>query len=467
MKKGLSTEIILTIGILIAVGIALLQLRGVFYMQQKSSEKSLVSDFIYDIESIIQKALSTTGNAAFTYKPNLKKYVLEADGNKLTVHDKISGENISLFIDGVEFMPGRVEDNESICIMKKIPIVTTTSITLPPSIQSDPRFCVHTDIDFTGEDFAISQTKNLGVTWIKQLFQWGIVQPNNQNEWNWETFDRWYSKADTEGIKIIPRLHGAPGWAKTEGINSEWGNRPDLDKFDEFGNFVREFVSRYQPEYIEIWNEPNLMNEWTQNGVNPEEYVDLLKVASTAARSVKPDIKIIFGGLASTYTDNNDPHHSMDEFTFLRQSYSYEPNLGSYYDILGHHPYGYHQSPLDRCPDGSNENCWGFDRARLLHDFMVNELGDDKPIMFTEFGWWFDWVNEETQGEYLYQSYQYAMSNWPWVEKMCWWILTYNPQWDNTGAMFDSNRNPRPAYYCYQSLTQASCNHPYIGNCPC
>lgn len=114
MNKAFSSEMILTIGILIASLILLLQLRYLISSQQKIAEKEIVYQFASNIENIIDKAIAITGSAALNYKPILKKY---------SVLDKPSGKNISFVVTSSSLSDNKIKNQDTICIMK------TTSLT--------------------------------------------------------------------------------------------------------------------------------------------------------------------------------------------------------------------------------------------------------------------------------------------------------------------------------------------------
>lgn len=337
-----------------------------------------------------------------------------------------------------------------------------------PPDHGEPKyndFCVHTLM--LPDDYVdiLDHVDALGAKWIKELFLWSVVE-GAPGERNWELYDKWIGEAKSRDIKIIARLQGSPNWAMQGHSSPQWGYRPDKDKYDDFAKFAADFAQRYPDtvKYVEIWNEQNYGYEWSSSGPNPEEYVDLLKAVKSEFDRRGVGAKIIFGGLGATATQSG----FMNEFDFLDRAYSYDSNLGNYYDYLGHHPYGQQGKPDDTCGD-SDKDCWYMDRIKVLY----NHLGDKKPIMVTEFGWWIDWVESERKhGQYLQASYRQLKNKdkYPFVEQACWWVLTNDHKWDKTGNLLKAGGTEgsiRPAYYCYQSLTQASCDHEYIDICPC
>lgn len=118
MRKATTSEMILTVGVLVAVGIILLQLRGVFYTQQKLSQKEAVFVFARGLEDVIDKAMGVTGNAHFTFHPQIKKYKLTIEDNMITIYDKVSKETANFIKIGIDLQPTTMEDFEVIDINK-------------------------------------------------------------------------------------------------------------------------------------------------------------------------------------------------------------------------------------------------------------------------------------------------------------------------------------------------------------
>jgi len=75
MGKAIAgTEVLLTVGILIAVGVTLVELKGVFYGQEVLTQEEVVVQFSRDLENTVDRAISTTGDVAFVYYPRVKNY---------------------------------------------------------------------------------------------------------------------------------------------------------------------------------------------------------------------------------------------------------------------------------------------------------------------------------------------------------------------------------------------------------
>ena len=116
--RGIASEALLTIGVLIAVGVSLLQLKGVFFGQQKMAKEEIVVAFAEDLRNIINEARSSTGNVSFVYYPSIRKYVVKIGENLVKIHDKISKKNATLVVSGANLQRNVFEDSKVIYITK-------------------------------------------------------------------------------------------------------------------------------------------------------------------------------------------------------------------------------------------------------------------------------------------------------------------------------------------------------------
>jgi len=127
MKKAIASETILTVGVLIAVGVTMLQLRGVFIGQQRIGQKEVVDTFAEDIEGIIDKAIATTGDTYFVYIPPIIRYKVEIEDNMITVLNKKNNKTSSFFKTNIHLNPTVIEDAEFIHIVKVDNTITILS----------------------------------------------------------------------------------------------------------------------------------------------------------------------------------------------------------------------------------------------------------------------------------------------------------------------------------------------------
>lgn len=119
MKKAVSSEMILTAGLLIAVGITMLQIRRVFLSEEMLAQSEVVASFASDLENIVKKSMAVTGDANFVYRPTLKKYTLEIKDRKVEIQDMTSGKSSFFLVYGIKTVPNRFENSRTIYVIKK------------------------------------------------------------------------------------------------------------------------------------------------------------------------------------------------------------------------------------------------------------------------------------------------------------------------------------------------------------
>ncbi len=306
--------------------------------------------------------------------------------------------------------------------------------------------------------------KDAGFTWVKQMFQWNYIERDAKGEFLWSEPDRVVKAANDYGLKILARIDYSPDWAKaTKGNNSPPKNMAD------FGDFIYALVSRYKTGSphgtigaYEIWNEPNLSREWGDQPPNPAQYVEMLKVAYTAAKKADPNAIIISAGLSPTGTTSPQ---AMPDGVFLEQMY--KDGAKNYFDVLGVHAAGY-KAPPEMSPDevAANKAYGGqrffcFRHVEDLRKIMVENGDANKQVAVTEMGWTTDnrpgspyaWhaVTEQQKGDYIVRAYQYAKKNWsPWIGLMS-SIYISSSQWTKNDeeyywALTDPNGTPRESY---------------------
>lgn len=121
MKKAVSmfSQVILTIGILVAAAIAIVQLRGIFTAETRLAQEEVVVSFAKDLDSIIDKALGTTGDAKFIYNTPIRKYRVEVGDNHVTLLDKLANKS-TIFTKSTQIIIKNViEDSDQIIVLKK------------------------------------------------------------------------------------------------------------------------------------------------------------------------------------------------------------------------------------------------------------------------------------------------------------------------------------------------------------
>lgn len=111
------SEIIFIVGIVIVSAIIVFQLRTFFAIQADITKGSSVISFAIDIESFIDKSLSTTGDTVFVYRPMIKKYKLTVSNNVISIIDKATKKSASFPVSSkAKIVDTTIQDQETITI---------------------------------------------------------------------------------------------------------------------------------------------------------------------------------------------------------------------------------------------------------------------------------------------------------------------------------------------------------------
>ena len=292
----------------------------------------------------------------------------------------------------------------------------------------------------------LSHVQQMGFNWIKQQVEW-FRYNSAPGQYDWGPLDRIVDSCNAAGIHVMFSVVKAPAWARPPGDTDE-GPPADLNTY---ATFVRELAARYKGRVraYEIWNEQNLYYEWGGRGgkINARRYVELLKLAYQAIKSVDPGAVVISG--AMTPTGWNDGDIAIDDRVYLEQMY--QAGMRNYCDAVGAHPSGYNNPPDADWRNYGNPNVsfnatghpsWFFRGTMESYRNIMVKYGDaNKKIWVTEFGWatthnlgvppntGYEYaadITEEQQAQYLVRAIEMGR-NWGWVGPMFVWNLNFGP----------------------------------------
>lgn len=273
-----------------------------------------------------------------------------------------------------------------------------------------------------------------GMGWIKQEFEWdqiefkkGYFTDDKFKKSAWQKYDQIVDLAAKYNVKIVARVDRAPEWARPAKSNA--GAPPQ--NYQDYADFVAAFVQHYKGKisYLQLWNEPNLHDEWLEGTpVDPKKYTALLKAGYEAAKKADPSIRVMSAPLAMN-VENFPDRRNLSELIFLEEMY--QAGAKNYFDILPANGYGLEFAPEAK-PDPKVLN---FRRVELLHDIMVKYGDTNKAVWFNEYGWnaspatfspdkliWRR-VTEQQQADYTTQGIKYARQNWPWAGVVFIWYF--------------------------------------------
>lgn len=319
-------------------------------------------------------------------------------------------------------------------------------------------------------DKTLQMATDAGIGWAKLHFPWEEIEPVRKGEFlyphtktsSWIKYDRMVEACEEHNLQIVARLDRPPDWTRQDNTHPQ----SPPDDFQDYGDFVYEFVKRYKGRinYIQIWNEPNIFPEWGNRPVDPAEYVELLKIAYTRAKEADPNIYVLSAPLAMTL---GEPHPepgewiSMNDLDYLEGMY--KAGAADYFDILSANAFGMDRPPEDP-PDPEVLN---FQRVVLQREIMERHGDQDKAIWFNEYGWnaappsmdpnkliW-KRVSDEKQAEYTLRGIELAREEWPWAGVFMIWYFRQvgdipRERADYYFRMVDPDFTPQRLYFAVQ-----------------
>lgn len=328
---------------------------------------------------------------------------------------------------------------------------------------------LHKEVEGWKKQQTIKMIREAGIGWIKQHFPWeDLEQPRKgqffdtkYNQVTWDKYDEIVKLTDEAGIKIIARLDRPPAWTRSDKSAPE---RPP-DNLDDYGDFVHAVLSRYKGRinHVQVWNEPNLGEEWTGKA-DPAGYVQLLKIAYARAKEANPEAVVLSAPLA--INTEMGPLH-LNELDYLDQMY--QAGGKAYFDIMSANAYGMERPPND--PPG--KNVLNFRRVELLRQVMEKNGDSNKAIWLNEYGWnaapkemprdeliW-NRVTEKQQADWLVEGVQRAQREWPWAGVFCTWYFRQVGDIAPTRAEYyfrlvDPDFTPRASY---NAIKRAAVKH--------
>lgn len=215
-------------------------------------------------------------------------------------------------------------------------------------------------------------TTSFKYQWIKFQYVWGSDQPIND----------WVKTAKDGGYKVLVSVAKKPN------------NVPKGEEgYKQFGTFMQELSAKLDNnvDAYEIWNEPNLNDEWSVWGqIDPTEYIKLLQEGAKGVKAGNPNAKVVSAALAPLSGDYDDEKFFNE---FVKAGGLDIPEV----DAIGWH------SNVTSNIDPQDDSLQGFQRVKIA-------LGKGKPVWITEFGWDRDkaQINRQTQLKYIQDAFGVA-----------------------------------------------------------
>lgn len=326
---------------------------------------------------------------------------------------------------------------------------------------------LHKEVEAWKREQTVDMVRAAGIAWAKQHFPWEeIEQPRKGQAFDtkyaqstWDKFDEIVRLAEAKGLRLIARVDRPPAWARADKTRP---NGPP-DNLADFGDFVFQLASRYRGkvDHFQVWNEPNLGEEWTGRP-DPAGYVALLRIASARIKEANPGACVLAAPLAMNVEAG--PIH-LNEFDYLDRMY--QAGAKDTFDVLSANAYG-----MDRPPeDPPSRLVLNFRRVELLRAVMERNGDAGKSTWFNEYGWnasprdmpreeliW-QRVTDRQQADWTVAGVEYARQNWPWSGVFCTWYFRQVGDIPPSRSEYyfrlvDPDFTPRPVYHSVRAAAR-------------
>lgn len=352
---------------------------------------------------------------------------------------------------------------------------------LPQLRRSTMGIQIHPNIVEEEWKFLLGEGQRLGFRWMKFQVPWNILESQpGQYDPLFYTYALRVQDAHVNGFQILLSFVDAPQWARPAGAR-EGFNGPPADP-QQLANFITAFLNETKPvdrrvAAVEIWNEPNLRDrEWDGVSLDGGTYMRYFVAGYNAVKAIDPSITVVTAGLAPV----GDLDGAVSDRRFLQQMY--DAGLAQYDAKIGVHPYGWGNSPDERCciegrPWGNN-TVFFFQDTLYEYVDIIQRNGHNTQLWITEFGWgtyrgvgvggadvapppagaeFFDLITPLQQANYVLRAFEIVqqppLSDWVGVSIL--WNLNFatlpfvvEQRQEQAGySLYDASGNPRLVYF--------------------
>lgn len=162
-----------------------------------------------------------------------------------------------------------------------------------------------------------------GASALRLNFRWRELE-RKPDEWHLAMLNRIMKEYETRGMEVMPILSNPPVWARSD--KNKPNSLPDFREWRKYaGFFFRNYGDRIR--FWEIWNEPDLLSFCD---FSAPDYVQLQKIVREEQKKFAPHVKILTGGFAHAYPENNK--NGFQEYVLA--------NGKEYFDIHAFHGHG-------------------------------------------------------------------------------------------------------------------------------
>ena len=165
------------------------------------------------------------------------------------------------------------------------------------------------------------------------------------------------------------------------------GNKEELQRGGGYNQAFADFLGEIAPvaDGIEVWNEPNIQNEWPVGEIDPADYTELLRASYDAIKATNPRTLVISAAPAPTGV-NNETVMSDDRFIqgmVAAGAANYMDCVGIHYNAGATVPSATSGHPSDST---GHYSYYYLPMIDLYYD-LFNSTGANVPLCFTEIGY--------------------------------------------------------------------------------
>jgi len=218
-------------------------------------------------------------------------------------------------------------------------------------------------LTFLNED----QMQATRMTWLKMQITWA----------------RGGSTADAQNVIGHARRNGFKVLLSIKGLKNELAANP-TQYYQDFAGFLAQ-VALLNPEAIEVWNEPNIDQEWPAGLISGTNYAQMLARAYPAIKQANPNVLVISGAPAPTgYFGGGCATDGCDDKIFIEQMAA--AGAASNFDCTGIH-YNEGVLPPTATSGDPRGNPNHYTRYYPTMVSTYRTVFPTKPLCFTELGY--------------------------------------------------------------------------------
>jgi hypothetical protein len=324
----------------------------------------------------------------------------------------------------------------------------------------------------------LGEMEAAGSEWVTTRLDWSRIE-STEDSYNWSSFDAKADNAQAAGMDVFVLFTDNPAWA------AALPGGPVTDTQD-LVEFATDMAERYDCDGVDDAPESPCVHTWSfyaepDNGdpaqaergkgcwgddTDPRcgdgaDYADMLSQILPAIHAANPRAKVLIGGLAYDWFEENDGPFVRSFLTdTLSALNTYPGGAKAYIDAVAFHYY-----PIN--------GDWATirDKTAEIKGIMARHGAGDLPLVCPEMGYWSSPLHgssEEGQARRLVQMYVRGLSMN--VQSLSWYKVFDAAEPgsdedlypDRTSGLFRVDGSAKPSYYAYQTMTEELAQASYV-----